>query len=45
MKKKYVKVNIDINYSNVDILLYSNGNPFEDGDIDIGEIAIEYDFE
>ena len=44
MKKKYVKSYIDIDYPSKDILLYSNGNPFDNGDIDIGEIAIEYDF-
>ncbi len=45
MKKKYVKTYIDIYNFNIDVLLYSNGDPFDDGDIDIGEIGIEHPFQ
>ena len=41
MKKKYSKAFIKIIYSERDILLGSNGNPFDDGDIYIGEMIID----
>ena len=41
MKKNYIDVNIEIYCVNSDVLSFSNGNPFDDGDIDIGDVFFD----
>lgn len=42
MKKKYLKCYIDIDFLNTDVLLDSS--PFDDGEIDIGDMLIGDNF-
>lgn len=45
MKKKYIDVNIEIDFVNSDVFLsFSNGDPFGDGDIDIGDVFFDEGF-
>ena len=41
VKKKYSDVFIDIVYSDSDVLSLSDGKPFDDGDIDIGDMFFD----